>query len=77
MAEYNYSHEPNAVINLRVWALGQMVWGAFLACVGVVAVICFLVAIWVAGEFLPAESKQAPSPYVTGALEVVETSDVA
>ncbi|PTE14696.1 hypothetical protein C5F44_07755 [Fuscovulum blasticum DSM 2131] len=75
MAEYNYSHEPNAVINLRVWALGQMVWGAFLAAVGVVVVICLLVGTYLAGLLLPEQSKQAPSPY--GALEIVQTIDVA
>ena len=30
MSDKPYFHEPNDTIHLRVWALGQMVWGAFL-----------------------------------------------
>jgi uncharacterized membrane protein len=75
MSEYNYSHEPNAVINLRVWALGQMTWGAFLAAFWVVVVVCWLAVTYIISLYLPPESKTAPSPY--GALELVETTDVA
>jgi hypothetical protein len=63
MSDKQYFQEDNPTIHLRVWALGQMVWGAFLA--GAV-LIAFVVAYYVLvgiGSFLPEESKQAPSPY--------------
>ena len=58
------------LIRLRVWALGQMVWGAFIAGIGVLAIGAVIAAIWVIGQLLPEQSKQMPSPY--GTLELVQ-----
>lgn len=68
MSERNLFDEQSPVIRLRVWALGQMVWGAFLGGVFLAVIAAFAIAIWVVGQLLPEESKQAPSPY--GALEI-------
>jgi hypothetical protein len=68
MSDKPYFHEPNQTIHLRVWALGQMVWGAFLAGVVLVAVIAVLVVIWLAGQFLPEDSKTAPDPNTWSSL---------
>jgi len=62
------------VIRMRVWALGQMVWGAFLAGAVLLAIGVTLLAIYGVSLLLPEESKQAPSPY--GAIEIVQTSRV-
>ena len=58
------------LIRLRVWALGQMVWGAFIAGIGVLAIGAVIAVIWVIGQLLPEQSKQMPSPY--GTLELVQ-----
>ena len=63
MSDKPYYHEPNQVIHLRVWALGQMVWGAFIAGLILLAIIGSLFAVWGIGLLLPEQSKQAPSPY--------------
>lgn len=68
MSEHDYFHESNPVVRLRMWALGHMMWGAFLAGLGLLAVGVFLLAVWWLGQFLPERSKQAPSPY--GALQI-------
>lgn len=70
MSDQNYFDHDTPVVRLRVWALGQMMWGAFLAGVTVLAVAAVLLAIWAFGLLLPEESKQAPSPY--GALEIAQ-----
>ncbi len=75
MSEHDYFHEKNPTITLRVWVLGQMIWGAFISAIVVTAIVGTLVAIWVVGEFLPEESKQAPSPY--GSLQIVQPDRVA
>lgn len=68
MSDEQYFEGESRVIRLRVWALGQMVWGGFLASVGVAALVgAFLVLLGVS-HLLPEQSKQAPSPY--GALEI-------
>jgi len=74
MTENDYFHEKSPTINLRVWVLGQMVWGGFMASVVVVGIVLSLVAIWAVGLLLPAESKQAPAPY--GNIEVIQTTSV-
>lgn len=56
------------IIRLRVWALGQMVWGAFMAGVVLAGIAAFIAVIWVISQLLPEQSKQMPSPY--GALEM-------
>jgi photosynthetic reaction center PufX protein len=68
MSERNLFDEQSPVIRLRVWALGQMVWGAFLGGVFLAVIAAFAIAIWIVSQLLPEESKQAPSPY--GALEI-------
>jgi hypothetical protein len=76
MSDEHYFEGQSPVIRLRVWALGQMVWGAFLAGVGLAVVGAVLLAIWVVSMLLPEQSKQAPSPF--GALEIVQpASDIA
>lgn len=64
------SHE----IRLRVWALGQMVWGAFMAGVVLAGIAAILGVVWVIGQLLPEQSKQMPSPY--GALEIIQSVEV-
>ena len=68
--EFMYD-DQHPTIRLRIWGLGQMIWGAFLASIFVVAIGGVLVAIWLAGMLLPERSKEAPSPY--GAIEIVQT----
>lgn len=63
MSDKPYFHEPNDTIHLRVWALGQMVWGAFLGGVFLVGIGLFIWAIYLIGHLLPEESRQTPSPY--------------
>ena len=69
MSDKPYFHEPNQTIHLRVWALGQMVWGAFLA-----VIAAFLIGIWIVSLLLPEQSKQAPSPYSAIVIESPERS---
>ncbi len=75
MTDNDYFHENNPTITLRVWVLGHMLWGAFISAIVVTAIVGTMVAIWFVGEFLPEESKQAPSPY--GSLETVQADRVA
>jgi hypothetical protein len=78
MSDKPYFEEPNHTIQLRVWALGQMVWGAFLAGAFLVGIVLLVWAIYLVGLLLPEESRQTPSPY--GALEaplVAEGHDLA
>ena len=70
MSDEHLYEGQSPVVRLRVWALGQMVWGAFIAGVGVAIVGGVLLAVWVIGQLLPEASKQAPSPY--GALEIAQ-----
>jgi hypothetical protein len=71
--EFVYDNE-HPTIRLRVWALGQMIWGAFLGGIFVLAIGGVLVAIWLAGMLLPERSKEAPSPY--GAIEMIQAGAV-
>ncbi len=68
MSDEHFYEGQSPVIRLRVWALGQMVWGAFLAGLGLAVVAAVLLVIWAVSLLLPEQSKQAPSPY--GALEI-------
>lgn len=70
MSDEHYFEGQIQLIRLRVWALGQMVWGAFLAGLGLAIVAFVLLAIWVVSQLLPEQSKQAPSPY--GAIEITQ-----
>ena len=67
MADKIYYQEENQTIHLRTWAFGQMVWGAFLAGAFLAVFAVAFYALVFIGSFLPAESKEAPSPY--GQLE--------
>ncbi len=69
MSDKPYFHEPNSTIHLRVWALGQMVWGAFLAGIFLMVVAGFVIAIWIVSLLLPEQSKQAPAPYSSIVIE--------
>ncbi|MCF1710679.1 RC-LH1 core complex protein PufX [Tabrizicola sp. J26] len=75
MADEHLYEGQSHVIRLRIWALGQMVWGAFMAGVWLAVVAAFLLVLWVVSQLLPEQSKQAPSPY--GALEMVQTTEIA
>lgn len=74
MSDKPYFHEPNATIHLRVWALGQMIWGAFLAGVVLLGIAAVVLAIYVVSLLLPEQSKQAPSPYSAVIVESLDRS---
>ena len=74
MSEKPYYQEENPTIHLRTWALGQMIWGAFLAGAFLAVFVVAFYALVFIGSFLPPESKEAPSPY--GALEPAVLSQV-
>lgn len=60
MSDEHYFAEQSPVVRLRVWAFGQMMWGAFIAGVGLVAVGALLGVVWLIGQLLPEQSKQMP-----------------
>jgi hypothetical protein len=70
MSDEHIFADQSPVVRLRVWALGQMVWGAFLAGVVLAGIGAVLGAIWIVSLLLPEQSKQAPSPY--GAIDRIE-----
>ncbi len=74
MSEQNLYDGEDHIIRLRVWALGQMVWGAFIAGAGIAAIAAILVVVWVIGLLLPEQSKQMPSPY--GEVQIVHAVEV-
>ncbi|MES2664589.1 MAG: RC-LH1 core complex protein PufX [Pseudomonadota bacterium] len=59
-------YDESRATNLTFWVTGQMLKGAGCAAAFLLTVGVVLWAIWGVGLLLPAESKQAPSPY--GAL---------
>ena len=63
MSEKPFFEDHPEVIRIRVWALGQMVWGAFMAGVFLAVVAGFLLVIWLVGQLLDPRSKEAPSPF--------------
>ncbi len=71
MSDEHFFEQQSPVIRLRVWALGQMVWGAFLAGAGLLAIAAVLLVIWGVSLLLDSRSKTMPSPY--GALQIVQT----
>lgn len=75
MSDENFYEGQSPQARLRVWGLGQMVYGALLAAGALVAIGAVLGAIWIVGALLPEESKTAPSP--NSSLEVVQTVHVA
>ena len=74
MSEREYWEQDKPIHRLRMWGLGQMVWGAFIAAIVLAVPIGIMLLTWVVGEFLPPESKEAPSPY--GSIEIVQTTPV-
>ncbi len=70
MSDEHIFADESPVVRMRVWALGQMIWGAFLAGVVLAAIGAVLAAIWIVSQLLPEQSKQAPSPY--GAMDQIE-----
>ena len=74
MSGGNYFDEQSPIVRLRVWALGQMIWGGFVASIGLVALGLVLLAIWGVSQLLDERSKTAPSPY--SALQIVQTQDI-
>ena len=63
MTDKDFYAEEHPQARLRNWALAQMLRGAFIAGAVLISIGVILMAIWVVGQFLPPESKQAPSPY--------------
>ncbi len=74
MSDHNYLENQNPIVRLRVWALGQMIWGGFMASVGLIALGLVLLVIWGVGQLLDERSKTAPSPYST--LQIIHTQDI-
>lgn len=74
MSGEHYLEDQSPVVRLRVWALGQMIWGGFLAAVGLIALGLVLLVIWGVGQLLDERSKTMPSPY--SALDIVQTQDI-
>jgi hypothetical protein len=74
MSDKLYFHEPNHIIHLRVWALGQMVWGAFLAGLFLLAIAIFAGVLYGLSLFLPEDSKTAPDPNTWSNLVQVEVT---
>ena len=70
-----YAEEGNAAV--RSWALARTLEGAGWGLVSVLGFAAIFAIIWVIGELLPAESKQAPAPNVTGAISQTLTTRTA
>ena len=65
MSNEHYFEEQSPLIRLRIWAFGQMAWGAFMAATGLLILGVILLVIWGISHMLPEQSKQAPSPYTS------------
>lgn len=76
MSDEHYFGEQSPLIRLRIWAFGQMAWGAFMAAAGLVILGVILLVIWGISQMLPEASKQAPSPY-TSMIAAPLVSDIA
>jgi hypothetical protein len=72
MSDKPYFHEPNHTIHLRVWALGQMVWGAFLAGLFLLGIAVFALVLYGISLLLPEDSKTAPDPNTWSSLVVID-----
>jgi hypothetical protein len=73
MSDKPYYEEMDKTVHLRVWALGQMVWGAFLAGAFLIGIGAIFAVLYFLGLLLPAESRETPSPYGAVVIEVTET----
>ena len=74
MSDQHYIQDQSEVIRLRVWGMGQMIWGAFMAGIFLAVIAGFLLVVWGVSLLLPEQSKQAPSPY--GALEIATLVEI-
>ena len=70
-----YAEDGNAAV--RSWALARTLEGAGWGLIAVLGFAAIYGVIWVIGELLPAQSKQAPPPNVTGALVQPLVTDAA
>jgi hypothetical protein len=68
--EKPYYEHADTRSHIRHWVLGQMLSGAGKAALFVITIGVVLWAIYLVSLALPEESKQAPSPQQTGALEM-------
>ena len=68
--EKPYYEHADTRVHIRHWVLGQMLSGAGKAALFVIAIGVVLSAIYLVSLALPEQSKQAPSPQQTGALEM-------
>jgi hypothetical protein len=68
--EKPYYEHADTRAHIRHWVLGQMLSGAGKAALFVIAIGVALTAIYVVSLALPEESKQAPSPQQSGAVEM-------
>lgn len=71
-----YYTETNDKTALRSWAMWQMLRGMGWAAVGTIGIGGILLAIYAVSLLLPAESKQAPSPY-TSSIEALQPVSIA
>ena len=68
--EKPYYEHADTRVHIRHWVLGQMLSGAGKAALFAITIGVVLWAIYLVSLALPEESKQAPSPQQSGALEV-------
>ena len=68
--EKPYYEHTDTRAHIRHWVLGQMLSGAGKAARFVITIGVVLFAIYLVSLALPEESKQAPSPQQSGALEL-------
>jgi hypothetical protein len=69
MSDKPYYSDESPTIRMRTWALGQMLWGAFLAAIFLIGIGVFLLVIYAIGLLLPEESRQTPDPMPRSSLE--------
>ncbi|MFN4155298.1 MAG: RC-LH1 core complex protein PufX [Paracoccaceae bacterium] len=69
MSDKPFYETDHPTIRLRTWVFGQMVWGAFLAGVFLLAIGIFFAVIYGIGLLLPEESRQTPDPMPRSSLE--------
>ena len=75
MSDEHLYQGQSQMIRMRVWVLGQMVWGAFLAGAVLAGIGAVLLVVWGISLLLPEQSKQMPSVYgqVEQAQQVILT----
>ena len=68
MVEHDYIQETRTQ-RLRNWIMSEMLRGAGYALTFMLAILVIYLIIWGIGQFLPAESKNAPPPRPFSAYE--------